>query len=28
MQDLVEQCMADYDEHGWTGGPWLDPASG
>jgi 4-hydroxyphenylacetate 3-monooxygenase len=25
MQDLVDQCMADYDEHGWTGGPWLNP---
>jgi 4-hydroxyphenylacetate 3-monooxygenase len=25
MQALVEQCMADYDETGWTGGTWLNP---
>jgi 4-hydroxyphenylacetate 3-monooxygenase len=25
MQALVDQCMADYDEHGWTGETWLNP---
>ncbi len=24
MRELVEQCMADYDQHGWTGDTWLD----
>jgi 4-hydroxyphenylacetate 3-monooxygenase len=22
MQDLVETCLGDYDENGWTRGPW------
>ncbi len=26
MQALVDQCMADYDETGWTGETWLNPA--
>jgi 4-hydroxyphenylacetate 3-monooxygenase len=26
MIALAEQCMADYDENGWTGSTWLDPA--
>ena len=25
MIGLAEQCMADYDEDGWTGDTWLDP---
>jgi 4-hydroxyphenylacetate 3-monooxygenase len=25
MTALVEQCMADYDEDGWTGDTWLNP---
>ena len=25
MIALAEQCMADYDEDGWTGETWLDP---
>jgi 4-hydroxyphenylacetate 3-monooxygenase len=25
LTDLVEQCMADYDEDGWTGDTWLQP---
>ena len=25
MQALVDQCMADYDEHGWTGDTWVNP---
>ena len=25
MQALVDQCMADYDENGWTGKTWLNP---
>jgi 4-hydroxyphenylacetate 3-monooxygenase len=25
MQDLVDQCMADYDEHGWTSDDWVGP---
>ena len=25
MQALVDQCMADYDEHGWTGDTWINP---
>lgn len=24
MQALVDQCMADYDENGWTGSTWLN----
>ncbi len=24
MVALADRCMADYDETGWTGGPWLD----
>lgn len=27
MEALVEQCMSDYDEHGWTGSTWLPPLS-
>ena len=23
MQDLVDQCMADYDENGWTSDDWV-----
>src|SRR5215472_6667814 len=25
MVALAEQCLADYDEEGWTGSTWLDP---
>jgi len=25
MIEFAEQCMADYDEDGWTGDTWLDP---
>src|SRR5258708_39025062 len=25
MMGLAEDCMADYDEHGWTNPPWLNP---
>jgi 4-hydroxyphenylacetate 3-monooxygenase len=25
MQDLVDQCMADYDERGWTSDDWVGP---
>ena len=25
MIALAEQCLADYDENGWTGSSWLDP---
>src|ERR1700758_260651 len=25
MIALTEQCLADYDENGWTGSNWLDP---
>ncbi len=25
MEGLVEQCMSDYDEDGWTGQTWLGP---
>jgi 4-hydroxyphenylacetate 3-monooxygenase len=25
MIALAEQCMADYDEDGWTGDTWIDP---
>ncbi len=25
MTDLVDRCMADYDEHGWTGDTWFNP---
>jgi 4-hydroxyphenylacetate 3-monooxygenase len=25
MEALAEQCMADYDEDGWTGDDWIDP---
>ncbi|TGV75376.1 Pyoverdin chromophore biosynthetic protein pvcC, partial [Mesorhizobium sp. M00.F.Ca.ET.149.01.1.1] len=25
MEELVDQCMADYDEKGWTGDTWLQP---
>ena len=27
MQALVEECLADYDESGWTRGPWIDPSA-
>ena len=27
MQALVDRCMADYDENGWTGEDWLDPSA-
>ena len=26
MTDLVDQCMADYDERGWTTDDWIGPA--
>jgi 4-hydroxyphenylacetate 3-monooxygenase len=25
MTALVDQCMAEYDEHGWVGDTWLNP---
>ena len=25
MEALVDQCMSDYDEHGWTSDTWLSP---
>ena len=25
MEALVDTCMSDYDEHGWTGDTWLAP---
>jgi 4-hydroxyphenylacetate 3-monooxygenase len=25
MEALVDQCMSDYDENGWTGDTWLPP---
>src|SRR5689334_23613998 len=25
MMALADQCMAEYDENGWTGDTWLDP---
>ncbi len=25
MKELVDKCMSDYDEHGWTGDIWLPP---
>jgi hypothetical protein len=25
MMALVDRCMAEYNEDGWTGGPWLNP---
>ena len=25
MTALVDRCMADYDENGWTGDTWVDP---
>jgi 4-hydroxyphenylacetate 3-monooxygenase len=25
MTPLVDQCMAEYEEHGWTSDTWLDP---
>ena len=28
MEALVERCMADYDENGWTGDTWVDPGTG
>ena len=28
MEALVDQCMADYDENGWTGDTWVDPGTG
>jgi 4-hydroxyphenylacetate 3-monooxygenase len=24
MTALVDQCMGEYDEHGWTGDTWLN----
>jgi 4-hydroxyphenylacetate 3-monooxygenase len=27
MQDLVDQCMGDYDEQGWTTDDWVGPSS-
>ena len=28
MEELVETCMSDYDENGWTGDTWLPPLTG
>ena len=28
MEALVEQCMADYDEKGWTSDAWVRPDAG
>ena len=28
MEALVDQCMSDYDENGWTGDAWLPPLKG
>ncbi|HBF30197.1 MAG TPA: hypothetical protein DDW73_11305 [Rhizobium sp.] len=28
MEALVDTCMSDYDEHGWTGDTWLQPLDG
>ena len=28
MEALVDQCMADYDQNGWTGDTWLPPLNG
>jgi 4-hydroxyphenylacetate 3-monooxygenase len=25
MKAMVDQCMSDYDENGWTGDTWLNP---
>jgi 4-hydroxyphenylacetate 3-monooxygenase len=25
MEALVDQCLADYDENGWTGDTWINP---
>ncbi len=25
MKAMVDQCMSDYDENGWTGSTWLNP---
>ena len=25
MTALADQCMAEYDENGWTDPTWLDP---
>jgi 4-hydroxyphenylacetate 3-monooxygenase len=25
MMALADQCLSEYDEHGWTGDTWLDP---
>ncbi len=25
MDDLVDRCLADYDQYGWTGDTWLNP---
>ena len=25
MTALADRCMAEYDEEGWIGGPWLNP---
>jgi 4-hydroxyphenylacetate 3-monooxygenase len=27
MTEMVERCMADYDEHGWTGNTWIGPGA-
>jgi 4-hydroxyphenylacetate 3-monooxygenase len=27
MEALVDQCMSDYDQNGWTGDTWLPPLS-
>ncbi len=27
MEELVDTCMSDYDENGWTGDTWLPPLS-
>jgi len=27
MTEMVERCMADYDERGWTGNTWIGPGA-
>jgi hypothetical protein len=26
MIALTDQCLSEYDENGWSGGTWVDPA--
>ncbi len=25
MIALADQCLSEYDEHGWRGSTWIDP---